>query len=172
MNPSDDPAASASDERIFAAEHAFMDVLRNRPRRTPAEVSEATPVACRVLGQTSIIHRLRSLAMPDLSSCRRIAGRALLGAGLLALPLTASITYAAAEAAVQASEPTPPAPSADFIVERHVIGDRTAAPDGERKVGEPVSRDAEGGERRVRMVVRGGPDSLVFSRLMGGEHYY
>lgn len=172
MNPSDDPAASASGEGATEAEHAFMDVLWNRPRSTAAEVREATPMACPVLGETSIIHRLRSLAMPDLSSCRRLAGRALLGAGLLALPLTASITYAAAEAAVQASEPTPPAPPADFIVERDVIGDGTAAPGGAREVTEHVSRDADGRERRVRMVVRGGPDPLVFSRLLGGEHYY
>lgn len=171
MKPSDDPAASASGERITEAEHAVMDVFRNRPHRTRAEMCEAAPMTGRVLDE-KWIHRLRSLAMSNLSSRRRLVGRALLGAGLLALPLTASITYAAAEAAVLASKPTPPAPPAIFIVGRDVIDDRTTAPEGERKVTEHVSRDADGRERRTRMVARGGPDSLVFSRLMGGEHYY
>ncbi|AUX70077.1 hypothetical protein CHX26_11785 [Porphyrobacter sp. HT-58-2] len=68
----------------------------------------AAPMACPVLGETSIIHRLRSLSMSDPTPPRRLAGRALLGAGLLALPLTASISYAASEAQVEA--PEPPAP--------------------------------------------------------------
>lgn len=46
--------------------------------------------------------------MSDPTPRRRLAGRALLGAGLLALPLTASISYAASEAQVEA--PEPPAP--------------------------------------------------------------
>lgn len=41
MNPLDDPAASASGERITEAEHAVMEVLWNRPRSTAAEVCEA-----------------------------------------------------------------------------------------------------------------------------------
>ena len=55
----------------------------------------AAPMACPVLGEKSIIQRLRSLSMADISARRRIAGRAALVAGLLGLPLTASITYAA-----------------------------------------------------------------------------
>lgn len=55
----------------------------------------AAPMACPVLGEKSIIHRLRSMTMTPPSEHRRLFGRALLGASVLALPLTASITYAA-----------------------------------------------------------------------------
>jgi beta-lactamase regulating signal transducer with metallopeptidase domain len=82
----------------------------------------AAPMACPVLGDKSIIHRLRSLKMTETSLQRRIAGRVMLGAAVLALPLTASITYAesiapqppAARVAALASEvmPQPPAPPA------------------------------------------------------------
>jgi len=73
------------------------------------------PMACPVLGEASIVHRLRTLSRGDLSPRRRWIGRAMLGAGALALPLTASISYAAADA--QAEEaltlpPPPPAPPA------------------------------------------------------------
>lgn len=64
----------------------------------------AAPMACPVLGEKSIIHRLRSLTMSEPTSQSRLIGRLLLGAAALALPLTASITYAAQDA------PTPPAP--------------------------------------------------------------
>ncbi len=69
-------------------------------------VALAAPMACPVLGDKSIIHRLRSLTMSDQTPRRRIAGRALLGAGILALPLTASISYA------ESQVPAPPAPPA------------------------------------------------------------
>ncbi|WP_284125688.1 M56 family metallopeptidase [Parerythrobacter aestuarii] len=72
-------------------------------------VALAAPMACPVLGDKSIIHRLRSLTMSDISTRRRWAGRSLLLAGALALPLTASISYA--EAVQDAPEaPAPPAP--------------------------------------------------------------
>jgi beta-lactamase regulating signal transducer with metallopeptidase domain len=54
----------------------------------------AAPMACPVLGEKSIIHRLRSLTMTDIPARRRFAGRALLAGAALALPLTASISYA------------------------------------------------------------------------------
>lgn len=83
-------------------------------------VALAAPMACPVLGEKSIIHRLRSLTMTDMSNRRKIAGRALLGGAVLALPLTASISYAevtASEApavpmamAAQAEPPLPPTP--------------------------------------------------------------
>ncbi|MEL6530144.1 MAG: M56 family metallopeptidase, partial [Pseudomonadota bacterium] len=85
-------------------------------------VALAAPMACPVLGDKSIIHRLRSLTMSDQTPRRRVAGRALLGAGLLALPLTASITYAESQVAappappaapeVSVAVPAPPAPPA------------------------------------------------------------
>lgn len=47
--------------------------------------------------------------MSHISLRRRLAGSALLGAGLLALPLTASISYAASDIGIEAPEPpTPP----------------------------------------------------------------
>ncbi len=67
-------------------------------------VSLAAPMACPVLGDKSIIHRLRSLRMSEPSRARRLGGRIVLGAGLLALPLTASTSYAEAP-------PAPPEPS-------------------------------------------------------------
>lgn len=77
----------------------------------------AAPMACPVLGEKSIIHRLRSLTMTPPSNRRRLLGRALLGAGLLALPLTASISYAASD------NPAPPAapeaPEAPEVVKAH-----------------------------------------------------
>ncbi len=84
----------------------------------------AAPMACPVLGDRSIIHRLKALAMNDISERRRWAGRLALGATALALPLTASVSYAqvdppAAPAAPEAPEapatveaPMPPAPPA------------------------------------------------------------
>ncbi|MBD2841624.1 M56 family metallopeptidase [Erythrobacter rubeus] len=67
-------------------------------------VALAAPMACPVLGDKSIIHRLRSLNMSDTSSSRRMAGRLMIGAAVLALPLTASVTYA------ESNAPEPPAP--------------------------------------------------------------
>jgi len=61
-------------------------------------------MACPVLGDKSIIHRLRSLTMSDISTRRRWAGRSLLLASALALPLTASISYA------ESVQDAPPAP--------------------------------------------------------------
>ncbi len=78
----------------------------------------AAPMACPVLGEKSIIHRLRSLKMSNMSSRRRIAGRVMVGAAVLALPLTASISYAegtvpaAPPAPLALGAPLPPAPPA------------------------------------------------------------
>ncbi|MBO0749908.1 MAG: hypothetical protein J2O44_05715, partial [Porphyrobacter sp.] len=75
--------------------------------------------------EKSIIHRLRSLSMSDVSPSRRRLGRWLLAGGALALPLTASVSYAAAaqdrgvEAIGVAPSDAPPAPDAPKV-ERHV----------------------------------------------------
>ena len=66
----------------------------------------AAPMACPVLGDKSIIQRLRSLTMSDISPRRRFAGRTAIVGAALALPLTASITYAE----VIAPPPAPAAP--------------------------------------------------------------
>ncbi|WP_374405419.1 M56 family metallopeptidase [Pelagerythrobacter sp.] len=79
------------------------------PKLAP-ELALAAPMACPVLGDKSIIHRLRSLTMTDITPRRRLAGRAILAAGLFALPLTASVSYAESVAAPQAPQaPLPPA---------------------------------------------------------------
>jgi beta-lactamase regulating signal transducer with metallopeptidase domain len=91
---------AACDARVMAgrgpAERAaYADLLAGfaaGPR-----LSLAAPMACPILGEKSIIHRLRSLSMSDISRRRRIAGRLLLGAAALAVPLTASVSYAQAE---------------------------------------------------------------------------
>jgi bla regulator protein blaR1 len=78
----------------------------------PMASSMASSMACPVLGEKAIIHRLRSLTMADVSSARRKLGLAAIGGGaLLALPLTASISYAQVEA------PEAEAP----VTARHVV---------------------------------------------------
>jgi bla regulator protein BlaR1 len=161
---------AACDARVMAArspqERAAYAALIARFAAVPGAAGNAAltaPMACPVLGEKSIIHRLRSLAMSDLSPRRRLAGRALLGAGLLALPLTASMSYAASEiAAVEAPEPpAPPAPpEAPEAPEPPEAPEAPEAPDGEGdlEVTEHVWRDADGKERRMKMVFRGGPD--------------
>lgn len=57
----------------------------------------AAPMACPVLGEKSIIQRLKHLARPEVSGRRRVAGGALLVASALALPVTATISYAEVE---------------------------------------------------------------------------
>ena len=86
----------------------------------------AAPMACPVLGDKSIIHRLRSLTMSDISPRRRLAARALIVGALAALPLTASISYAESLAA-----PEPPAPVA-----------APAAPDAPASPDAPLAPDA------------------------------
>ncbi len=68
----------------------------------------AAPMACPVLGEKSIIHRLRSLTMSDISSGRRRLGIAAITTTALALPLTASITYAQADAPLPPEAPMAP----------------------------------------------------------------
>ncbi|HSG33450.1 MAG TPA: M56 family metallopeptidase [Sphingomonadaceae bacterium] len=72
----------------------------------------AAPMACPVLGDKSIIHRLRSLTMSEVSPRRRFAGRALLAGAALVVPLTASISYAEAQIAPPEPPAAPAAPAA------------------------------------------------------------
>jgi beta-lactamase regulating signal transducer with metallopeptidase domain len=99
----------------------------------------AAPIACPIIGEKSIIHRLRSLAMTDVSPRRHMAGRLLLAGTVLALPLTASISYASAQeqplppAEVPPSDapPAPPAPPAAVAPD---APDAPTAPRTERHV--------------------------------------
>ncbi|RGP40454.1 hypothetical protein BPTFM16_00739 [Altererythrobacter insulae] len=81
-------------------------------------VALAAPMACPVLGDKSIIHRLRSLKMNNQSTKRRMAGRGLLAAALVALPLTATVTYADSSSFEEAfaDVPAPPAPPAPLTL--------------------------------------------------------
>ena len=76
-------------------------------------VALAAPMACPVLGEKSIIERLRSLKMSQHSSRRQKTGRFLLVGALVALPLTATVSYAEAQSVEEAfSEEIPAAPAA------------------------------------------------------------
>ncbi|MEM8725139.1 MAG: M56 family metallopeptidase [Pseudomonadota bacterium] len=102
-------------------------------------VALAAPMACPVLGDKSIIHRLRSLTMTDQTPRRRIAGRALLGFGVLALPLTASISYAESQA------PEPPAPPAAPLVS-------AVAPTAPAPPAPPAPPEAPKVEKEVKII--------------------
>ena len=184
---------AACDARVMAhrsaQERAAYGALIARFAAAPGSAHHAAltaPMACPVLGEKSIIHRLRSLAMSDLSPRRRLAGRALLGAGLLALPLTASISYAASEAEpapVEAPEaPNPPAapsapeapepPAAPEAPEPPTVviikEDGTTTTSTNTEVTEQVWRGADGKEHRIRMVFRATPDGEAIARKFEG----
>ncbi|MGB7371288.1 M56 family metallopeptidase, partial [Erythrobacter sp.] len=108
---------AACDARVVAARpaairQAYADLIVSFA--AGPKIALAAPMACPVLGEKSIIHRLRSLNMTETSTRRRLTGRVLLATGLLALPLTASISYASSDTRVVAPEapPAPPAPPA------------------------------------------------------------
>ncbi len=99
-------AGRGREERLHYA--ALIAGIATGPRSPAFKGALAAPMACPVLGERSIVHRLRSLSMSERSHRRRWFGRSLIGASALALPLTASISYAAAE--TRFSSPLPPAP--------------------------------------------------------------
>lgn len=66
----------------------------------------AAPMACPVLGEKSIIHRLRSLSMVEVSARRRRLGLAMLTVGALAVPATASVTYQQSDVLAVSPPPT------------------------------------------------------------------
>ncbi len=75
---------------------AYAGIIADFARHTSVapRPALAAPMACPVLGDKSIIHRLRSLSMSDISPRRRLTGRAAIASAFLAVPLTASICYA------------------------------------------------------------------------------
>jgi bla regulator protein BlaR1 len=137
---------AACDARVMAGRDraeraAYADLLAGfaaGPR-----LALAAPMACPILGEKSIIHRLRSLSMTDISRRRRILGRLLLGAAAVTVPLTASVSYAQADvSAVQEVDVAPsaaaPADAPEARREVRVIRidrDKDAdAPEGEEDV--------------------------------------
>nr|WP_301332564.1 M56 family metallopeptidase [Parerythrobacter lacustris] len=158
---------AACDARVIArygTEHrgAYASVIAGFA--TGPHVALAASMACPVLGDKSIIHRLRSLTMSDISPRRRNAGRALMAAGLLALPLTASISYANAPGAPVApvapiapvagiAPPAPPAPPLPFLFQSapdDVEVEVETTEDGKREVHviRKVERTGEEGEEQ------------------------
>ena len=81
-------------------------------------LSLAAPLACRMLGEKSIIHRLRTLTLAEVPTARRRFGVVAIAAGVLALPLTASISYAHPEVLHLPEVPLPPT---DLHGERAIV---------------------------------------------------
>ena len=95
-------ASRSRDER--AAYAAIIADFARRPQIAPRPAL-AAPMACPVLGDKSIIHRLRSLPMTDTSRRRRFAARGAVAAAALALPMTASVCYGVGSPALAAELP-------------------------------------------------------------------
>lgn len=141
-------ASRSRDER--AAYAAIIADFARRPQIAPRPAL-AAPMACPVLGDKSIIHRLKSLPMDDGSRGRRWVARGAVAAALLAVPMTASISYAEPVAA-------PEAPAAPFALTAPVAAafaapdapPAPAAPDAPPAPEEPGERDfIAAQERRI-----------------------
>jgi beta-lactamase regulating signal transducer with metallopeptidase domain len=169
---------AACDARVMArAEREDREVYANLIVSFAAgpNVALAAPMACPVLGEKSIIHRLRSLKMDNTNTKRRLAGRLMLGAAVVALPMTASISYAAGElpqAPEAAPEPpaypsalvapeAPEAPTAPEAPEAPLVDDQIIVidPDGEVSAADDSGKNvfvwkSEDGEAEPRVVFR------------------
>lgn len=129
------------------------------------QLALAAPMACPVLGEKSIIHRLRSLTMSQPSPRRRLFGRALIAAGVLALPLTASVTYAASTVA---EPPAPPAaPEAPEAPEAPTPPEAPLPPEAPQGPGQIVivehsgKGDARDAKMHTRTVTRDGKTIVI-----------
>ena len=139
-------ASRSRDER--AAYAAIIADFARRPQIAPRPAL-AAPMACPVLGDKSIIHRLKSLPMDDGSRGRRWAARGAVAAALLAVPMTASISYAEPVAA-------PEAPAAPFAPTAPVAAafaapdapPAPAAPDAPPAPEEPGAREFTAAQER------------------------
>lgn len=138
---------AACDARVVAArpreERAvYAGVIADFARRPQAapRPALAAPMACPVLGDKSIIHRLRNLSMEDVSNRRRMVARSAIAASLLAVPMTGSICYSTAVAApaddkgaVAAFQPdmplAPTVPEAPLPLEASLAPEPLAAPE-------------------------------------------
>lgn len=120
----------------------------------------AAPMACPVLGEKSIIHRLRSLTMSDVSSTRRKLGLAAIATGaLVALPLTASVSYGQAETPAAETEPQR---VIRFQLRRE--GEEVQAPAAEAndEASDEASDEAAEPQIRRRMIIRrNGVDQVI-----------
>ncbi len=101
---------AACDARVLAGcnsmtRTAYAQLIAGWARKT--DLPAPAPMACAVMGEKSIIYRLRSLNMTQPTARRRRTGHLLIGAAALALPLTASISYAAGDEPPASSETKP-----------------------------------------------------------------
>ncbi|MEM1196964.1 MAG: M56 family metallopeptidase [Pseudomonadota bacterium] len=171
---------AACDARVMAAQSSETRAIYANVIASFAagpNVALAAPMACPVLGDKSIIQRLRNLKMTEQSSDttgRKLASRLMLGAAVLALPLTASITYAESvvpEApsapAVTVAPPAPPAPPAPTaaMLSAGVFQDVPDAPDAPNPPDAPevvstiVTVDPDTGETKT--IVHEGNEGVV-----------
>jgi beta-lactamase regulating signal transducer with metallopeptidase domain len=132
-------AGRGREERVRYA--ALIAGAAAGPRSIAFNGALAAPMAGPLFGEKSIIHRLRSLSMSDITNRRRRLGYGLIAAGALALPLTASFTYSAAEAQVPepSAPPAPPAPPMPPAPEAAPIAPEPPAP--------PSARGEDEGDR-------------------------
>lgn len=156
-------SARSPDER--AAYAGVIADFARRPAIAPRPAL-AAPMACPVLGDKSIIHRLRSLSMSDISPRRRLTGRAAVASAFLAVPLTASFCFAEATAApappsapeappewvmpVSAAPLAPPPPEALLAPDVDQDLDAVADIDRDVRVEQQVIVDKDGERRVVR----------------------
>jgi beta-lactamase regulating signal transducer with metallopeptidase domain len=139
-------AGRCRDERALYA--ALIVDIAAGPR-----LALAAPMACPVLGDKSVIHRLRSMSMSDITPGRRWLGRGLIvTAATLALPLTASISYSVANA--QTPETPQPAAPAETPVPPVTAID----PSAPETPAAPDSDNAEHREARTFVLRREGED--------------
>lgn len=127
----------------------------------------AAPMACPMLGEKTIIHRLRSLTMTEVSTGRRRIGIAAITTTALALPLTASIAYAEADApespATLAAGTASLAPSAPNALsdespaeapEVRIVRDIEEITEEDGQTVIELDREVDGERRVIRRVVR------------------
>lgn len=113
----------------------------------------AAPMACPVLGEKSIVQRLKCLAQPEISARRRAAGGAILAVSAMALPLTATICYA----------------EADFISKASAAGKNAAGSKRFVIVDDANGADVAGSGLHTRVVERDGATFLLKTPAALGE---
>ena len=156
---------AACDARVLAG-RSWDDRLRYASLiagiATGPRLALAAPMACPILGERSIVHRLRSLSMSETSRRRRWFGRSLIATGALALPLTASISYAANaqdEPPATPVAPVPPTPETAPVPPTAPVAPEVTH-DGERRVHTIITRVGPDGEPVVREFSWRGPPNV------------
>lgn len=145
-------ANASRDERAIYAK--VIASFAAAPDAAP-KIALTAPMACPVLGDKSIIQRLRNLKMNDDASntkSRKMASRLMLGTAVLALPLTASVTYAESLVPAPLAPPAataiaPAAPTAPLVTAL-----AQAAPEAPEAPEAPKPTEAREVEREVTII--------------------